>query len=218
MRNSKVLVTLKLNMAYPDYDGDMDNPDTWVCDGTPVALARGHEVEILHKNESKCRAFIRSVYMGNDYYTWVNTELLAPAPIRYLVRQSTINVNKWEVYNSVWHQKAVGEYDSLNIAQSHATNLNVNFGRGKIGTAWFSTSDGSWMIEIIPVECLKLLQPKHNISNCAGNVPLTSSEVKALSNGICFTFHPHRDPYKVRISLFKVMRCRYKIEPMAPSN
>ncbi|OKH33440.1 hypothetical protein NIES2101_39890 [Calothrix sp. HK-06] len=230
MRESKVWVTLKLNIAYPEYDGDIDNSNTWVCDGTPVALAHGYEVEILHKNESKNRAFIHAVYIGEDYYTWVDTQLLAPTPARYMVRQSTINPTKWEVFNTVWHQKTLGEYDSINIAQSHATNLNVNFGRCKIGAAWFSTSDGSWMVEIIPIECLKLLQTKpginkqveiahrQGVSNYAEHVPLTSDEIKALNNGMCFTFHSHRNPYEVRIALFRIMRQRYKVEPMPPTN
>lgn len=227
---TKIWVTQRLIIAYNDCEGNWDDPKTWSFNNDPsiaqrTAIPRGYEVESIYINESNNRVLIRAFYMNEYWFTWVDGSILKKALVRYLVRSSNNNPSKWEIYNTVWNQKAMGEYDNQGIAAQHATVLNSNFKVGKIGAAWFSTSDGSWMVELVPIECLKLLRTKpdvnkkvelmyrHGVSGYAGYTPFTSEEKKALNSGICLTFHPHRNPYEVRMILFKIMRERYGIEP-----
>lgn len=253
MINTKIWITQKLLTVYNDCQGepfggvsfcpvkmanpkgDWDDPKTWCFNNDPAnsklaAIPRGYEVESIYINESNSRVLIRALYLNEYWFTWVDAALLKRAPVRYLVRESTINRSKWEIYNTVWNQRSVGEYDNERIASQHAAKLNSSFKVGRIGAAWFSVKDGSWLIELIPTECLRLLRTKpdvnkkvevmyrHGVSGYAGYAPFTSEENAALNNGICLTFHPHRNPYEVRMILFKIMRQRYGIEPMPPTN
>jgi hypothetical protein len=224
MTNKKIWMTKKLITIYPTYKGDTTDPKSLKCDThNSTVVGRHHEVESIARYGDY--VFIKVLHNNQYWYTWVKSESLKPAPIRYMVRPSERNPHKWEVWNTVWHQKAIGEYDTQAIAQAHATNLNITFKVGKIGAAWFSIRDGSWTIELIPVDCLELLRKipfvdMHlRVSKHGEYSPLTltQEESLALNSGVCLTFHPHRNPYEVRIALFKIMRKRYGIEPCPPT-
>lgn len=208
---NKLWLTKKSVAVYDNYKGDTNNPASWICISNDLTILRSnYEVESLYEDKQLNRLFIRALYENKYWYAWVDKELLKPAPIRYSVRQ--INQQTWEVYNTKWDKKPVEVFESLRIAQTHATKLNARFRIGQIGIAWFSLKDCSWAIELIPAETSNLLRPKP--SDYEEFYRLSLEQQTILNNGKIFTFHPYRDLDDVRRTLFKVMRQRFKIEPL----
>lgn len=207
---NKIWLTNKFIAVYDSYEGDENNPPSWTSvSNDSTRLSSNHEVESLYEDTQLNRVFIRALYENKYWYAWVDKELLKPAPIRYSVRQ---NQQNWEVFNTKWDKKAVEIFDTLKMAQTHATKLNANFEIGKIGIAWFSVKDGSWAIELMPAKYSKYLRA--NPAGMLGFSNLSSEEQRVLKDGKLFSFHPYRNLDNVRITLFKVMRQRYKTEPL----